>query len=198
MQEISKQGFALFLQWRCAFEDDGGFGQKPSCRNLTYRRTGRDSLAGLILLCICGKQSGKLSHRGKLLETMLRRNRYPRQFLARVGFDEWNKPGVIIEHRRSNVDELITRGSGRPREYPRLAMRAEEMTSFPVQSANHRLALGYLDRTARKHSSQRVGTGAHALTARAVAGHGHDRCGRCANPQLPASASTVPRKRQAY
>src|SRR5688572_15375022 len=70
-------------------------------------------------------QLGIAFHWRELLETVGRRRLGPGQRLARVSLDERRKTFCIIEHRRTNVHELVE--PLRPREQPAHAMRAEEV-----------------------------------------------------------------------
>src|SRR5580658_4556399 len=85
------------------------------------------------LLGIFRDQSGVVASGRKSLETMTCGSRRPGELFARVGLDEWYKPGHIVEHRWPNVDKLID--AVRPREHPALAMRAKKMSVLTVQSA---------------------------------------------------------------
>src|SRR5690606_24264782 len=76
-------------------------------------------------------------------EAMLRAGAGPGEALVRAGLDPRHEPGVLVEHRRAEIDELVQAFG--PREEPALAVRAVMVAARAVEPADLELALDDLE-----------------------------------------------------
>ncbi len=99
---------------------------------------------------------------------------------------------MIVEHRRSQVDEPIEAGG--PGEHPAEAGGAEIMAVLPLEAAKDGLAGGDPEAVRGQRDAEREGASGHALAAGAMAGHGDEGRLRHSKAGLAAAAAAVPGK----